>query len=57
MPGTHPPWAPLPVPRDEEWSFNPRFWFQVDAERDPPSSFPLAGRGLLTGADAPPEAA
>jgi hypothetical protein len=22
---------------------DPRFWFQVDAERNPPSSFPFAG--------------
>jgi hypothetical protein len=30
---------------------DPRFWFQVDADRDPPSSFPLAGRGLVLGTD------
>jgi hypothetical protein len=29
----------------------PRFWFQVDADRDPPSSFPIAGFGLVAGAD------
>jgi hypothetical protein len=28
---------------------NPRFWFQVDADRDPPSSYPIGGRGLVTG--------
>jgi hypothetical protein len=28
---------------------NPRFWFQVDANRDPPSSYPIAGNGLATG--------
>lgn len=30
---------------------NPRFWFQVDANRDPPSSYPIAGRGLAVGTD------
>jgi len=30
---------------------DPRFWFQVDAERDPPSSFPIAGLGLALGTD------
>jgi hypothetical protein len=30
---------------------NPRFWFQVDADRDPPSSFPIAGLGLACGTD------
>jgi hypothetical protein len=30
---------------------DPRFWFQVDADKDPPSSFPVAGRGLVTGID------
>lgn len=30
---------------------DPRFWFQVDADRDPPSSFPIAGLGLAVGAD------
>ena len=30
---------------------DPRFWFQVDADRDPPSSFPIAGFGLVAGAD------
>ena len=25
---------------------DPRFWFQVDAERDSPSSYPIAGLGL-----------
>jgi hypothetical protein len=33
------------LPREE------RYWFQVDADRDPPSSFPIAGRGLVVGAD------
>jgi hypothetical protein len=28
---------------------NPRFWFQVDADRNPPSSFPIAGFGLALG--------
>ena len=28
-----------------------RFWFQVDADRDPPSSFPIAGLGLAHGVD------
>jgi hypothetical protein len=27
----------------------PRFWFQLDADRNPPSSFPVAGRGLVHG--------
>jgi hypothetical protein len=30
---------------------NPRFWFQVDADRNPPSSFPIAGLGLALGTD------
>ncbi len=30
---------------------DPRFWFQVDAERNPPSSFPIAGYGLVCGVD------
>jgi len=30
---------------------DPRYWFQVDANRDPPSSHPLAGRGLVVGID------
>lgn len=25
---------------------DPRFWFQVDADRNPPSSFPIAGNGF-----------
>jgi hypothetical protein len=29
----------------------PLFWFQVDADRDPPSSFPIAGLGLAMGID------
>jgi hypothetical protein len=28
-----------------------RFWFQVDADRDPPSSYPIAGLGLALGTD------
>lgn len=28
-----------------------RYWFQVDADRDPPSSYPIAGLGLATGFD------
>src|SRR3954471_19418752 len=28
-----------------------RFWFQVDADQDPPSSYPIAGKGLVTGVD------
>lgn len=28
-----------------------RFWFQVDAERKPPLSHPLTGRGLVCGVD------
>jgi hypothetical protein len=30
---------------------NPRFWFQVDAGRDPPSSYPLNGLGMVIGID------
>jgi hypothetical protein len=30
---------------------NPRFWFQVDADHNPPSSYPIAGRGLAVGVD------
>ena len=30
---------------------DPRFWFQVDAECNPPSSFPIAGYGLVCGVD------
>ena len=26
-----------------------RHWFQIDADRDPPSSYPIAGRGLVVG--------
>ena len=29
----------------------PRFWFQVDADRDPPSSYPIGGLGLALGTD------
>jgi hypothetical protein len=28
-----------------------RFWFQVDADRNPPSSYPIAGLGLAHGVD------
>ena len=28
-----------------------KYWFQVDADRDPPSSYPICGRGLVQGAD------
>jgi hypothetical protein len=28
---------------------DPRFWFRVDADRNPPSSFPIAGLGLAHG--------
>src|SRR5215471_11584055 len=34
---------------DMEDRDDPRFWFQVDADRDPPSSYPIAGRGLAVG--------
>jgi hypothetical protein len=30
---------------------DPRFWFQVDADHNPPSSYPLAGLGLVLGVD------
>src|SRR4051794_39190026 len=30
---------------------DPKFWFQVDADRDPPSSYPIAGRGVVSGTD------
>src|SRR5262245_42187825 len=30
---------------------DPRFWCQVDADRKPPSSFPIAGLGLALGTD------
>jgi hypothetical protein len=30
---------------------DPRFWFQVDANRNPPSSYPIAGLGLAMGTD------
>jgi hypothetical protein len=30
---------------------DPLFWFQVDANRDPPSSHPIAGRGLAVATD------
>ncbi len=28
-----------------------RHWFQIDAERDPPTSYPVAGPGLAVGTD------
>ena len=28
-----------------------RFWFQIDADRNPPSSHPVAGRGIALGTD------
>jgi hypothetical protein len=28
-----------------------KYWFQVDADCDPPSSYPICGRGLVQGAD------
>jgi hypothetical protein len=28
-----------------------KHWFQVDADRDPPSSYPICGRGLVHGTD------
>jgi hypothetical protein len=30
---------------------DPHFWFQVDAQRNPPSSYPIAELGLATGTD------
>lgn len=30
---------------------SPQFWFQVDADCDPPSSYPIAGNGLVLGID------
>jgi hypothetical protein len=45
-------WDGLLVSDDDlEDRDDPRFWFQVDADKDPPSSFPIAGRGLVTGVD------
>ncbi len=35
---------------------DPQFWFQVDADRNPPSSFPIAGLGLVSGVDRDGEA-
>ena len=29
----------------------PRFWFQVDADRNPPSSYPIGSKGLVVGND------
>jgi hypothetical protein len=42
----------LCVSDDEfEEADDPKHWFQIDAERDPPSSYPIAGRGLVIGVD------
>lgn len=30
---------------------SPQFWFQVDANREPPSSYPLSGLGFVIGID------
>lgn len=30
---------------------DPKFWFQVDADHNPPSSYPIAGFGLASGTD------
>jgi hypothetical protein len=30
---------------------DPKHWFQIDADRNPPSSFPITGRGLVLGTD------
>jgi hypothetical protein len=30
---------------------DPRFWFQVDSDRNPPTSYPIAGNGLAVGID------
>lgn len=35
----------------EHWQSNPYDWYQVDAERNPPTSYPLSGRGLVVGID------
>jgi hypothetical protein len=34
-----------------EESDDPKHWFQIDADRNPPSSYPIAGRGLVIGTD------
>jgi hypothetical protein len=36
---------------DDEIEGDPKHWFQIDADRDPPSSFPITGRGLVIGTD------
>jgi hypothetical protein len=36
---------------DMEDRDDPRHWFQIDADQDPPPSYPLAGRGLVVGID------
>jgi hypothetical protein len=28
---------------------SPRHWFQIDADREPPSSYPISGKGLVVG--------
>jgi hypothetical protein len=30
---------------------DPKHWYQIDADRNPPSSYPIAGRGLVHGTD------
>ena len=35
----------------DDYLANSRFAFQVDADRTPPSSFPIAGNGLVHGVD------
>jgi hypothetical protein len=30
---------------------DPKHWFQIDADRNPPSSYPITGRGLVIGTD------
>ena len=36
---------------DERGAEEMRYWFQVDADRNPPSSYPIAGYGLAHGTD------
>jgi hypothetical protein len=38
--------APIPT---TEIKGDPRHWFQIDADRAQPSTFPVPGRGLVTG--------
>lgn len=35
----------------DKWQDDPRDWYQVDADRNPPSSYPLSGMGLVVGTD------